>query len=103
MFLILQDNTYINITIYTLLIKGILSSSFFLFLIYKLIFIYNFVQDIIRLVVGRLAAGERYFAKCYALKLVHIISRRWYWLHNNLSMYQVRQKYESSHPPEEWR
>ncbi|XP_076085718.1 focal adhesion kinase 1-like isoform X5 [Mytilus galloprovincialis] len=61
------------------------------------------VKDIIQLVVGRLAAGERYFAKCYALKLVHIITRKSYWLHNNLSMYQVRQKYESSHPPEEWR
>lgn len=61
------------------------------------------VKDIIKLVVGRLAAGERYFAKCYALKLVHIISRKCYWLHNNLSMYQVRQKYESSHPPDEWR
>ena len=60
-------------------------------------------QDIIKLVVGRLAAGERYFARCYALKLVHIQSRESYWLHNNLSMYQVRQKYESAHPPEEWR
>ncbi|XP_056017629.1 focal adhesion kinase 1-like isoform X6 [Ostrea edulis] len=61
------------------------------------------VKDIIKLVVGRLAAGERYYAKCYALKLVHVQSKESYWLHNNLSMYQVRQKYESSHPPEEWR
>ncbi|XP_062622322.1 focal adhesion kinase 1-like isoform X3 [Saccostrea cucullata] len=61
------------------------------------------VKDIIKLVVGRLAAGERYYSKCYALKLVHLQSKESYWLHNNLSMYQVRQKYESSHPPEEWR
>lgn len=61
------------------------------------------VKDIIKLVVGRLAAGERLFSKCYALKLVHVPTRDNYWLHNNLSMYQVRQKYESSHPPEEWR
>ncbi|KAK3091583.1 hypothetical protein FSP39_020953 [Pinctada imbricata] len=61
------------------------------------------VKDIIKLVVGRLAAGERYFARCYALKLVHVQSRESYWLHNNLSMYQVRQKYESAHPPDEWR
>nr|XP_011413792.2 focal adhesion kinase 1 isoform X9 [Crassostrea gigas] len=61
------------------------------------------IMDIIKLVVGRLAAGERYYSKCYALKLVHLQSKESYWLHNNLSMYQVRQKYESSHPPEEWR
>lgn len=68
----------------------------------ELLFYFS-VQDIIKLVVGRLAAGERYYSKCYALKLVHLQSKESYWLHNNLSMYQVRQKYESSHPPEEWR
>ncbi|XP_021343131.1 focal adhesion kinase 1-like isoform X2 [Mizuhopecten yessoensis] len=61
------------------------------------------VKDIIKLVVGRLTAGERYFANCYALKLVNIQSKDSYWLHNNLSMYQVRQKYESAHPSDEWR
>ncbi|WAR24093.1 hypothetical protein MAR_037762, partial [Mya arenaria] len=60
------------------------------------------VEDIIRLVVGRLAAGERFFGKCFALKLVHIKSRESYWLHNNLTMYQVKQKYETSRPPDEW-
>ncbi|WAR24153.1 FAK1-like protein [Mya arenaria] len=53
--------------------------------------------------VGRLAAGERFFGKCFALKLVHIKSRESYWLHNNLTMYQVKQKYETSRPPDEWR
>ncbi|XP_076440427.1 focal adhesion kinase 1-like isoform X3 [Babylonia areolata] len=61
------------------------------------------VKDIIRLVVGRLAAGERYFARCFALKLMHIGTRRGYWLHNDLTMYQVRQKYEAKHQPEELR
>lgn len=61
------------------------------------------VKDIIRLVVGRLAAGERFFGRCYALKLVHMKSRESYWLHNNLTMYQVKQKYEASRPSEEWR
>ncbi|XP_055956032.1 focal adhesion kinase 1 isoform X4 [Patella vulgata] len=61
------------------------------------------IKDIIKLVVGRLAAGVRFYAKCYALKLVHTQSRENYWLHNNLTMYQVRQKYEAKHPPEEWR
>lgn len=62
-----------------------------------------YFQDIIKLVVGRLAGGERYFAKCFALKLVHTSSRECYWLHNNLTMYQVKQKYEASKPPDEWR
>nr|KAG5701159.1 hypothetical protein BaRGS_023268 [Batillaria attramentaria] len=61
------------------------------------------VKDIIRLVVGRLAAGERFFARCFALKLMHIGTRRGYWLHNDLTMYQVRQKYEAKHQPEELR
>ncbi|ESO92503.1 hypothetical protein LOTGIDRAFT_120690 [Lottia gigantea] len=62
------------------------------------------IKDIIKLVVGRLAAGVRFYSKCYALKLVHTQSRgESYWLHNDLTMYQVRQKYEAKHPPEEWR
>ncbi|XP_048256196.1 focal adhesion kinase 1-like isoform X4 [Haliotis rufescens] len=61
------------------------------------------IKDIIRLVVGRLAAGDRYFSKCFAVKLVHTQSRENYWLHNDLTMYQVRQKYEARHLPEEWR
>ncbi|XP_052283061.1 focal adhesion kinase 1-like isoform X4 [Dreissena polymorpha] len=61
------------------------------------------IKDIIRLVVGRLAQGDRYFARCYALKLVHLKSRDSYWLHNNLTMYQVKQKYEATRPPDEWR
>ncbi|PVD22981.1 hypothetical protein C0Q70_16241 [Pomacea canaliculata] len=61
------------------------------------------VKDIIKLVVGRLAAGERYFARCFALRLVHIPTRQGYWLHNDLTMYQVRQKYEAKHLPEELR
>ncbi|KAL5016947.1 hypothetical protein ScPMuIL_006536 [Solemya velum] len=62
------------------------------------------VKDIIKLVVGRLAAGDRHFSKCFALKLVHATGIcETYWLHNNMTMYQVRQKYESAHPPDEWR
>ena len=75
--------------------------SFFVSIIIYKCFIY--LQDIIRLVVGRLAAGDRFFGKCFALKLVHIKSQECYWLHNNLTMYQVKQKYEAPRPPEEWR
>ncbi|XP_013077810.1 focal adhesion kinase 1 isoform X7 [Biomphalaria glabrata] len=61
------------------------------------------VKDIIKLVVGRLAAGERVFARCFALKLVVISQRQGFWLHNDLSMYQVRQKYEAKCLPEDLR
>ncbi|KAH9504131.1 putative serine/threonine protein phosphatase, partial [Bulinus truncatus] len=61
------------------------------------------VKDIIKLVVGRLAAGERLFARCFALKLVVISQRQGFWLHNDLSMYQVRQKYEAKCLPEDLR
>ncbi|GFO19038.1 focal adhesion kinase 1 [Plakobranchus ocellatus] len=61
------------------------------------------VKDIIRLVVGRLAAGERYFARCFALKLINTSQHQGRWLHNDLSMYQVRQKYEAKSMPEDLR
>ncbi|BFY99904.1 hypothetical protein BsWGS_02939 [Bradybaena similaris] len=61
------------------------------------------VKDIIKLVVGRLAAGDRFFARCYALKLVILSQRQSYWLHNDLSMYQVRQKYEAKCMPDDLR
>ncbi|XP_059144124.1 focal adhesion kinase 1-like [Physella acuta] len=61
------------------------------------------VKDIIRLVVGRLAAGDRFFARCFALKLVVISQRQGFWLHNDLSMYQVRQKYEAKSMPDDLR
>ncbi|BFZ17133.1 hypothetical protein BsWGS_20172 [Bradybaena similaris] len=61
------------------------------------------VKDIIKLVVGRLAAGERFFSRCYALKLALVSQRKSYWLHNDLSMYQVRQKYEAKCMPEDLR
>uniref|UniRef100_A0A0B7BAE7 non-specific protein-tyrosine kinase n=1 Tax=Arion vulgaris TaxID=1028688 RepID=A0A0B7BAE7_9EUPU len=61
------------------------------------------VKDIIKLVVGRLAAGDRYFSRCFALKLVVISRRQSFWLHNDLSMYQVRQKYEAKSMPEDLR
>lgn len=63
----------------------------------------SYLQDIIKLVVGRLAAGDRHFARCYALKLVVLSQHQSYWLHNDLSMYQVRQKYEAKCMPEDLR
>lgn len=61
-----------------------------------------FYQDIVQLLVGRLAAGDRVYKDVYALRLTHSQSES-FWLHSDLSMYQVRQKYESLHPADEWR
>ena len=61
------------------------------------------VRDIVHLVVGRLAEGHRNYQEAYALRLVHHPTQEFFWLHNDLTMYQVRQKYESLHPPEECR
>ena len=52
---------------------------------------------------GRLAAGQRAYKDAYALRLAHTQSAETHWLHSDLSMYQVRQKYEALHPPDEWR
>ena len=54
-------------------------------------------------VVGRLAAGIRAYKDAYALRLAHTQSPETHWLHSDLTMYQVRQKYEALHPPDEWR
>ncbi|CAH1775354.1 unnamed protein product [Owenia fusiformis] len=64
------------------------------------------VRDIIQLVVRRLAAGLREYEACYALLLTHTPSKERYWLHGDLSMYQVRQKYEALHTSDnadDWR
>ncbi|XP_013406550.1 focal adhesion kinase 1-like [Lingula anatina] len=61
------------------------------------------IKGIVHLLVGRLAAGQRYFEACYALYLRHLQTDKGFWLHSDLTMYQVRQKYESKYPADEWR
>uniref|UniRef100_A0A0L8GY73 non-specific protein-tyrosine kinase n=2 Tax=Octopus bimaculoides TaxID=37653 RepID=A0A0L8GY73_OCTBM len=61
------------------------------------------IKDIIRLVVGRLNVSESVYSRCYALKLVHTQSRESFWLHNDLTMFQVQEKYNLKHPYEVWR
>ena len=53
--------------------------------------------------VNRLAAGDRPYKSAYALRVVHMKSDEFYWLHRDLSVYQVQQKYCSLHPSEDWR
>ncbi|XP_074643647.1 focal adhesion kinase 1-like [Tubulanus polymorphus] len=60
------------------------------------------VKEIVKVMVGRIAPGsDRYFKDSYALYLK--CSKEGCWLHGDLSMYQVQQKYEALHPSEEWR
>ncbi|XP_064624922.1 focal adhesion kinase 1-like isoform X3 [Lineus longissimus] len=60
-------------------------------------------NDIVNVVVGRIACGERKCKELYALFLRHAPTKEGCWLHSDLTMYQVRQKYESAHPDDEWR
>ena len=62
------------------------------------------LQDIVQLVVSRVARTKQLmYSASYALRLLHVKTQEVFWLHNGLTMYQVRQKYESLHPPDEWR
>ncbi|KAI0236774.1 Focal adhesion kinase 1 [Lamellibrachia satsuma] len=61
------------------------------------------IKEIVTLVVGRLTAGgSRAYKSSYALRLVHIKSGEFYWLRGDMTIYQVRQKYETLHPADEW-
>lgn len=61
------------------------------------------IKDIVELVVGRLASGPRLYKDSYALRIVHPQSKESYWLHSDLTIYQVRQKFSSLYPEVEWR
>ena len=57
-----------------------------------------------QLVVSRVARNAKLmYSATFALRLLHVQTQEAFWLHNELTMYQVRQKYESLHPPDEWR
>lgn len=64
---------------------------------------WDVLQDIVLLVVGRLASGHRMYKDAYALRLMHPHSRDFYWLRGDLTICQVRQKYSSLLPDVEWR
>ena len=56
-----------------------------------------------QLVVGRLGGGLRLYKDSYALRLTHVKSDESYWLHDDLTIGHVKQKYKSLYPTEEWR
>lgn len=48
------------------------------------------VKGIISLVTSRLAVGTRHYRNLYAMRLHHPGSGESYWLHQDITMYQVR-------------
>lgn len=63
------------------------------------------VKDIIQLLVTtRLPhEGEKAFRCLYGLRMYHENTGEEYWIHQDNTMYQVQEKYESKHPQDEWR
>lgn len=39
----------------------------------------------------------------YGLRLSHLRSEEVHWLHPDMGVSHVREKYEQAHPPEEWK
>lgn len=61
------------------------------------------VKDVIDLVTGRLAPGERAFRKCFTLRLTNITTGDIYWPAPTMSVDRCREKYEGGKPNDEWR
>ncbi|XP_075215474.1 protein tyrosine kinase 2 Fak isoform X5 [Lycorma delicatula] len=61
------------------------------------------IKEIISLVTSRLASGHREFQRCYAMRLHHPATGQVHWLHQDTTMYQVKEKFEKIHPLSEWR
>ncbi|XP_063919597.1 focal adhesion kinase 1 isoform X6 [Zophobas morio] len=61
------------------------------------------VKGIISTVTERLSIGERYYTGLYAMRLCRPSTGEVYWLHQDLTMKQVQEKYLAKHPNSEWR
>ncbi|XP_045463680.1 focal adhesion kinase 1-like isoform X1 [Harmonia axyridis] len=62
------------------------------------------IKSIISIVTDRLSTvGERYYKKLYAVRLCRISFKESYWLHQDMTMQQVYEKYIKKHPNSEWR
>lgn len=62
------------------------------------------IKGIISIVTDRLSTvGERYYKKLYAMRLCRLSSKESYWLHQDMTMQQVYEKYIKKHPSSEWR
>ncbi|XP_041484062.1 focal adhesion kinase 1-like isoform X3 [Lytechinus variegatus] len=61
------------------------------------------IKNVIHAVVGKLARGERAFESSFAVRLQHTLSEECHWLHRDLTVGQVKKKYEAYHPAIEWK
>jgi len=59
------------------------------------------VKGIISALLNRLSRGRLVYHESYALRLRHDPSGSIYWLHQDLTMLEVKEKFESQHPIEE--
>ncbi|KAJ8946436.1 hypothetical protein NQ318_014423 [Aromia moschata] len=61
------------------------------------------IKGIISTVTERLSTGERYYNGLYAMRLSRPPSNEVHWLHQDITMQQVHEKYLKKHPNSEWR
>ncbi|KAJ8968098.1 hypothetical protein NQ314_002469, partial [Rhamnusium bicolor] len=61
------------------------------------------IKGIISTVTERLSTGERYYNGLYAMRLSRPSSNEVHWLHQDITMQQVHEKYLKKHPNSEWR
>ncbi|XP_022097088.1 focal adhesion kinase 1-like isoform X4 [Acanthaster planci] len=61
------------------------------------------IKSVIHAVVAKLARGERAFQSSFAIRLQHTHSEECHWLHRDLTIGQIKHKYERIHPALEWR
>ncbi|XP_071808056.1 focal adhesion kinase 1-like isoform X2 [Asterias amurensis] len=61
------------------------------------------IKSVIHAVVAKLARGDRAFQSSFAIRLQHIQTEESHWLHRDLTIGQIKHKYEKIHPALEWR
>ncbi|XP_076804067.1 focal adhesion kinase 1-like isoform X3 [Clavelina lepadiformis] len=61
------------------------------------------IKGIIRAVTRRIHPDGLFFENSFGLRLIHAVSGDVYWLHPNLTMEEVKEKYHNEHPMDECR
>ncbi|GAB6029848.1 hypothetical protein CHUAL_005557 [Chamberlinius hualienensis] len=65
---------------------------------------YTIIKDMIDLMTTKLPnEGEKPYKSLYAMKMYHVYTGEEHWLHLENMMHQIKEKYESRHPEDEWR
>ncbi|KAK9511292.1 hypothetical protein O3M35_005872 [Rhynocoris fuscipes] len=61
------------------------------------------IKGIITAVTESLDSGKRDYNKCYALQIYHVLSGDTYWLHQDMTMAQVVERFDQLYPLSEWK